>query len=348
MKKYMGTKFLALTAISVFVSGISFAGDAPFDTGGVKMVAPMKGPSLGCNVAGKPTPCNKAATPELESVVRGLKAREHEVGKDLGRSVSEDIYTRDNPYNDVARSVNDNIEGGKYQGRVEDYKEQLKSGVFKSEGLATGAYGTYDTNQDRVYSSQQPATTGVRRKIHRPVGATTTKEKVKVADVRLNSDERIYILISQSVPLETLRTYVKDIASLGTPDVRLVMRGFVGEGGMKNAAKTMAFIGEILNKDHAACMDGGDCDSYPVIVDIDPNIFRRFQPEVVPTIVYVKNVKPTKPDTSEGIVESVGELKDSDSMMLYGDLPLGYAFDLFAEKSGDERLKSIGQKLTVY
>ena len=69
----------------------------------------------------------------------------------------------------------------------------------------------------------------------------------------LPANERIYIFISSSMPRETLRNYVRDVARLKDPNVRLIMRGLVG--GVKYIKPTMRFVSGILLKDPACDPD---------------------------------------------------------------------------------------------
>ena len=336
MKKSMETRNVVTAVIMVCcvvaAYSLAFADPPKFDSGGVKMVAPMQGVA-GCS-ASSATPCNKNTVPDVSGAVADLKKKST---TEYGETLSPAFLVDGAQYKDAADEVNGRVAAKPYQATVDDYKEQLKSGVFKSGGVATGAYG--DVPAKVFYPDvAQRGSAKVRER-----QTKTGHEKAS-----LKPDERIYVLISASVPLSTLRTYAQDMGIIGNPNVRMVLRGFVGEGGMKNAAPTMAFIGEILNKDHASCLSGGECDSFSAIVDIDPNIFRRFNPEVVPAIVYAKGVNPTIPDVSEGHTESVGELDDKNIMMVYGDISLGYALDIFSEKSGDDRLKAVGDNLRVY
>ena len=66
----------------------------------------------------------------------------------------------------------------------------------------------------------------------------------------LPTDERVYIFISSSMPKQTLRNYVRDVAKLSDPNVKLVMRGLVG--GMKYIKPTLRFVGSLFVKDEPA------------------------------------------------------------------------------------------------
>ena len=97
--------------------------------------------------------------------------------------------------------------------------------------------------------------------------------------------ERLYLFISSSVPLVTLRAYAAMIDRTKADQITMVLRGFVG--GMKKAGPTMAFIGEILKKDPLCDLNKSRCDSYQVNIQIDPERFQRFRIEEVPALAYL-------------------------------------------------------------
>jgi len=334
VKRFMATRQIVSIAIMMIGACNVFAappGLAQFDTGGVKMIAPMKG--LGCNPADK-IPCNKNAPPDVTGAVNQMRSRS---ASNYEGKLKPGSMPKEEVFKGAAGKANRFVESKPYQAHVEDYKEQLKSGVFKDGGFATGTYGkntlsSYPDVKRREKSKQQ--------------GAKPLASKIKKTDrADFDDDERIYVFISSSIPIPTLRAYAEDMGILNTPNVRMIMRGFVGDGGMKNATATKEFWGEILNKDHLTCRPGAICDSFPAIIDLDPNMFRRYKPEVVPAIVYVKGVRPLIPDVSEGHDESVGKLDERKVMMIYGDISLSYALELFAEKTDDDRLRNIADKI---
>lgn len=136
-----------------------------------------------------------------------------------------------------------------YQAKIRDEQQRLQATVFK------------DFIGEAIPSGTQPP-----------------------ALARANS-ERLYLFVSSSVPLATLRAYAATIDRAKASQVTMVLRGFVG--GMKKAGPTMGFIGEILKKNPACDLGKGRCDSYQVNIQIDPEQFQRFQIEEVPTLVYL-------------------------------------------------------------
>lgn len=115
--------------------------------------------------------------------------------------------------------------------------------------------------------------------------AMPTKDGTQPSAQAAVNFERLYLFVSSSVPLPTLRNYAAMIDRAKTSLITMVLRGFVG--GMKKAGPTMAFIGDILKKDPACDLGKGRCDSYQVNIQIDPERFQRFRIDDVPALVYL-------------------------------------------------------------
>ena len=97
--------------------------------------------------------------------------------------------------------------------------------------------------------------------------------------------ERLYLFISSSVPLATLRTYAATIDQAKARQITMVLRGFVG--GMKKAGPTLAFISEILKKDPDCDQSKGKCAMFQADVQVDPERFQRWHINEVPALAYV-------------------------------------------------------------
>ncbi len=143
---------------------------------------------------------------------------------------------------------------------------------------------------------------------------------------RLSPRERVYLFISSSVPVPTLRHYIQVISDLHEPNIRVVMRGFVG--GARLIGPTVTFLKELLFTD-PECDPGQErCPTYGVEVIIDPLLFRRYRIERVPAFVYVPSITVTDSQMSEGL-ESNGI---SDHYLVYGDVSIEYALRLFSRE----------------
>ena len=124
--------------------------------------------------------------------------------------------------------------------------------------------------------------------------------------------DKIYIMISRSVPLQTLRNYVKSIVANGY-NATLVMRGFVG--GVGRIMPTVKFIMDVIKKDPSCEWSiTHPCDTYETGITIDPTLFRVYGIQEVPSIVIAK-----------GIPE--GNATPKEAYVLTGDVSIDYAIE---------------------
>ena len=158
---------------------------------------------------------------------------------------------------------------------------------------------------------------------------------------KLGEGERVYIFISESMPVSVIRTYVGAVASLKDKQFTLVLRGFIG--GMGKMGPTTAFVTNVLKK-NTACELSADtpCSMWKVKVVVDPLLFRRYEIDQVPAIVYARGVKINNPDTSEGMPSHADV---AGFYSIFGDVSLKYALNKFDEAAGEDRFKAITSAL---
>lgn len=149
------------------------------------------------------------------------------------------------------------------------------------------------------------------------------------------AQDRVYIFISSSMPVETVKAYARDLAKIGEDNVFLVMRG--GIGGLKKIAPTVEWISSVLKIDPLC---SGSCELYRTKVLIDPLLFKKYEIKEAPAVVYVKNVVNT-----EGLSEGLSTVKNSGFYLSYGDISLAYHLKLIAEYSKDEHIKLVAERL---
>lgn len=120
--------------------------------------------------------------------------------------------------------------------------------------------------------------------------------KQKKERVSLAKDERLYVLMSSSVPMVVWRNYAKAIESYNLSDSAfLVLRGCIG--GCKYFRPTLEFIKKVIAPTEK--------EQLSVEVQIDPLIFRRFNVQKVPCFVYVKGDELFNPELSAGMSENL-------------------------------------------
>jgi type-F conjugative transfer system pilin assembly protein TrbC len=150
------------------------------------------------------------------------------------------------------------------------------------------------------------------------VKALAKQESPKRA--RLQDDERIYVFISSSMPMETIRNYAASAGQYNDPKkVVLVMRGFIG--GMQKIGPTTSFVADVLKRSATCNLAAGEqCDMVNTNVLIDPILFRRYGIREVPATVYAKGVRVNLPEQSEGNDDVV----IGSFAVAYGDASLEY------------------------
>jgi type-F conjugative transfer system pilin assembly protein TrbC len=139
--------------------------------------------------------------------------------------------------------------------------------------------------------------------------------------------DRIYLFVSSSVPLPTLRNYVADMARLSDSRFVMVLRGFVG--GAKRIGPTSSFIADVLKAD-PLCELGpdGECAMREIPFIVDPTLFMQAGIEKVPAIVFA-------PDGNV----------NGRSLIVYGDASLGYGLELLARETRNKDLRQLAETL---
>jgi len=156
----------------------------------------------------------------------------------------------------------------------------------------------------------------------------------------LMPDERIYVFISSSMPLDTIRNYAADLDRLRDPNVTMVMRGFVN--GIKRIRPTLKFLENVLVRDPDCDFTSTRCDAFKATVNIDPLLFRRYNVTAVPAIVYVRGLRLVDAGLSEGIRDNASV---AETYMVSGDVSLDYALDKIWSKSHSPQLEAVVKEL---
>jgi type-F conjugative transfer system pilin assembly protein TrbC len=117
-------------------------------------------------------------------------------------------------------------------------------------------------------------------------------------DEQQSTERGYYLFISSSIPAHTLKNYAHDIDAQRLP-VKMVLRGFVD--GMKYVKPTVNFIRRILLKDEVC---KSKCKTYQVEVEINPELFKKYNIKSVPAIA-----------------------QDPKSKIIYGDADIEYMLE---------------------
>lgn len=193
---------------------------------------------------------------------------------------------------DAAEKVMEKFNSPDFQARMQDEQQRLQEEVFKD--ILTESLPQSDQNP--------PAATG-------------------------SHAQQLYLFVSSSVPLSTLRNFAAMIDRARAGRIIMVLRGFVG--GMKRIRPTVEFIGEVLKKDPDCDLAKEKCDSYQVNIQVDPQPFQRFGIEEVPALVYL----PTNVEEAEG--------KQAEPIIICGDAGLDYLLERINQEAKNADLNTL-------
>jgi len=222
--------------------------------------------------------------------------------------------------------------------RIEKEKlAEVKKSLREIKGYVTGdRFHKKVENMKEEISKEFSVYSGVSRfqkKVHQ-------KGSVRKGGL-LHEDERVYVFVSSSIPLDTVRTYVKDASRLKSENVIFVLRG--GVKGLRFIRPTVEWIYSAVVRDPECLSSGERCRVYPVRFQIDPFLFRRFDIKEVPAVVYVRGVIP-----EVGYSEGLPETKMGKAFVSYGDVSFFYHLFVLGKTSGNERLKEFAEKFLNY
>ena len=152
----------------------------------------------------------------------------------------------------------------------------------------------------------------------------------------LNPDSYLYIFISASMPENTVRAYVQDIALLQEHNIIIAFKGMVGNP--PKIKETTKYIKNIRRKD-AECR--GKCKLYKVRFAIDPILFENYKVTEAPTFVYDRHAEKTDMGRKKKIKN------ESEYYKLTGDVSLEYALEIFRRETKEKELEKLLGKLKV-
>lgn len=138
----------------------------------------------------------------------------------------------------------------------------------------------------------------------------------------LESDEKLFIVISSSIPKHILKNYFETLQKVNT-DVTFVLRGTID--GVKKIKPTLDWIQEILTK--------SDNTRYEYNVVIEPRIVDKYKIDRLPALLYVKNYNPSYVEKST----------NEEYYIYYGAVDIDYALEKI---NGDVRSLGIEKILS--
>lgn len=160
--------------------------------------------------------------------------------------------------------------------------------------------------------------------------AETQHKKEQKSEAKLRQDERVYLFVSSSMPMTTIRNYVASVARLKDSNVVIVMRGFID--GMTKVGPTIDFTSRALKKD-LSCEN--QCEMNTVNFIIDPLLFRKYAIDRVPAVVFATGVKASYTDESDGTEGT----KVSSYHTVFGDASLEYILERIRRETSSVSLQ---------
>jgi type-F conjugative transfer system pilin assembly protein TrbC len=149
--------------------------------------------------------------------------------------------------------------------------------------------------------------------------------------------QRIYLFISSSVPEITLRNYAADIANNASVDIVMVMRGMIGGVSPEGMQHTKQFVHDITKIDPLCT--SGDCESLRTGVQIDPELFRRFEINRVPATVFVEGVE--RVDGQRGSEGNQENVRVGRFFKVEGDYSLAHNLGAINSSADNEQLGAV-------
>lgn len=219
----------------------------------------------------------------------------------LARTLTIPKNRHEDEMNAVAGTLDAYYRSDDFQGRVRSETERIKSQVF-GENFA------------RFYPDS----------------------KADEEQGRLGESERVYLFVSSSMPLQTVRNYAASVSRLRDSKVIMVMRGFVG--GMTKIQPTINFVSNVLKDDPSCAFAETECRMLPANLIVDPLLFRRYGIDRVPAVVYVEGIKSVDAALSEGDAKNTNV---TSSYTVFGDASLEYVLEMIGRESGVSPIKDL-------
>lgn len=208
----------------------------------------------------------------------------------------------------VAKEINNQVRSEEFEENVKGMKEYILS----DKGFNYKSYlGKYQNLADEVIK-----------------GKVSNLPKNNF----LSNKQKIYVVISSSMPKETIQNYFKTIQPVRT-DVIFVTRGFIGD--IKYIKPTLKWMKDILTKPNCNEEDKKKC-MYQVNLEINPKVTRHFNISEVPAVIFVRNY--------DGFLSEYMPLpKESkeEAYIAYGDANIIYALEKINKKAKDKHLSKL-------
>jgi type-F conjugative transfer system pilin assembly protein TrbC len=148
----------------------------------------------------------------------------------------------------------------------------------------------------------------------------------------LGNKQKIYIVISSSMPITTIQNYIRDVQPVRT-DITFVMRGVIGN--MKHFMPTIKWVNKLITKPNCDKPNSNKC-KYRLNFTINPKVTEHFNIKEVPAVIFVKNY--------DGYLDEHTPLpkkRNEKAYIAYGDANIHYALEKINKKAKDKYLTKL-------
>ena len=231
-------------------------------------------------------------------------------------NIKEMTKISDDVNKSTSTMIDNSIKSDALKSEAQEIDSKVKSKDFQRKIIENENYLLYDKKINwQQHLGQYKNRTNTALEQLKDEGAVSTEMST---NQYLEHNEKLFIVISSSIPKHILKNYFEMIQNVNT-DVTFVLRGTIG--GVKKIKPTLDWIQEILTKN--------DNTRYEYNVIIEPRIVDKYKIERLPAVLYVKNYNPSYTE----------ELTDEEHYLYYGAVDIDYALEKI---NGD--IKSSGIK----
>lgn len=208
--------------------------------------------------------------------------------------------------NDVNKStstmIDNSLKSDALKNKALEIDNNVKSKVFQNKIIENENYLLYDKKINwQQHLGQYKNRTNVALEQLKEKGTVSSEIS---SNQFLEHNEKLFIVISSSIPKHILKNYFEMLQNVNT-DITFVLRGTIG--GVKKIKPTLDWMQEVLTKN--------DNTRYEYNVVIEPRIVDKYKIERLPAVLYVKNYNPSYTE------ESTNE----EHYIYYGAVDIDYA-----------------------
>jgi type-F conjugative transfer system pilin assembly protein TrbC len=181
--------------------------------------------------------------------------------------------------------IDNSLKSDALKNEAQEIDSKVKSKVFQKKIIENENYLLYDKKINwQQHLGQHKNRTNTALEQLKDKGTVSSEISYNQF---LEHNEKLFIVISSSIPKHILKNYFEMLQNVNT-DVTFVLRGTIG--GVKKIKPTLDWMQEVLTK--------SDNTRYEYNVVIEPRIVDKYKIEKLPAVLYVKNYNPSYTEES--------------------------------------------------